>query len=135
MVAADGWVTGLVSVGSPTAFNVAMGGWKAGAVSVGCPTAINLAVGGWAVGTVGVGSPTPFYVAVGGWAAGNLVAEISVLHGCRGSKMLAPIRANQGKDGGCTGLSWICWLGRHGIGRWVSGIGRWSSWCCLLGLC
>ena len=45
-----------------------------GTVTVGCPTACNIAVGGWAMDTVGVGSPTSFYVAVGSWAAGAVVA-------------------------------------------------------------
>ena len=101
-VAVGGWAAGTVNVRCPTAINVAMGGWAVGTVTLGCPTACNKAVGGCAVGTISVVSLKAFYVAVAGWAAGTVVAEISVSHGCHGSKMLAPIGANQGKNGGCT---------------------------------
>ena len=137
LVAADGWVAGLINVGSPTAFNVAVGGWAAGAVSVGSPTAFNVAVCGWAVGavsvgspiafnvavggwaadTVSVGSPTAFNVAMGGWAVGTIAAKISTSHCCLGSKTLALIEANQGEDGGCTCLHWVHWPSRRGFGR------------------
>ena len=97
LVAADGWVAGPVSVGSPTAFNKAMGGWAAGVISVGSHTAFN--------------------VAMGGWAADTVVAEISASHCCHGSKTLAPIGVNQGKDGGCTCLCWVHWSCRRGFRR------------------
>ena len=87
------------------------------------------------MGTVDVGSPTALYVAMGGWAVGAVVAEFSASCGCQGSKTLVPIGANQGKDGGCMHLCWIGWLGRYGISRWLSGKGRWSTWCCLLRMC
>ena len=103
-------------MGCPTAIYVAVGGWAVGTVAMGCPTAVYVAVGGWAVGSVTVVSPTVFFVAVGGCAVGTVsvvcptVANFDPLvppcsdaeQSCRASNMLAPIRANQGKDGFCT---------------------------------
>ena len=123
---------GTVAMGCPTAGYIAVGGWAVGTVAMGVPTAFFIAVGGWAVGTVGVGSPTAIYVAVDGWAVGA-VAVVSPTganfdppvppcsdaeQSCRASNMLAPIRANQGKDGFCTS---------SGSGCSNSGVATYSS--------
>ena len=108
---------GAVAVVSPTVFFVAVDGWAVGAITVVSPTVFFVAVDGWEVGAVTVVSPTVFFVAVGGWAVG-VVAVVSPTvyleianfdppvppcsnaeQSCKVSKMLAPIRANQGKDG------------------------------------
>ena len=119
-IAVGGWVVGTIGVGSPTAVYVAVDGWAVGTVAVVSPTVFFVAVGGWAVGAVTVVSPTVFFVAVGGCAVGTVgvvcptvFREIASFdppvppcsdaeQSCRASNMLAPIRANQGKDGFCT---------------------------------
>ena len=123
---------GTVAMGCPTARYVAVGGWVMGTVSVGSPTAFYVAMDGWTVGAVTVVSPAVFFVAVGGCAVGTVGVVCPTVanfdppvppcsdaeQSCRASNMLAPIRANQGKNGFCTS---------SGSGCSNSGVAMYSS--------